>query len=133
MAGSVSSAVDGAARAGSDGQSAGLARLRGLPEDVGGLVAVGVLSFAGPTGKGGNQVGLDLMCTDSDGRAEVVKLTAFSQWQDGSPTALGQLLMTGELAKLVGSEVACAVRVRAKDGIVYYGAERLWELSRTGR
>jgi hypothetical protein len=92
-----------------------------------------VLSFAGPTGKGGTQVGLDLMCTDSDGRAEVLKLSAFSQWQDGTPTALGQLLMSGQLAKLVGSEVCCAVSIRTKDGIVYKGAERLWELVRAGR
>ncbi len=133
MAGSGSGVAEGSRAAGPDGQTSGPGRPRVLAEDLGGLVAVGTLSFAGPTGKSGNQVGLDVMCQDSDGRAEVLKLSAFSTWQDGSPTPLGQLLMTGELAKLVGSEVACAVSIRVSNGIVYYGAERVWELTRAPR
>lgn len=127
--GTASATVNGAPAGPPGGVPAGpTQRPRTLPDRAGGLMVIGVLSFAGPTKRNPKQCAVDLMCRDADGRQDLVKCSGWITQQDNSFTDLGQALTSGVLARLVGQEVAVSVRPRPHNGVVYFDVESIWSL-----
>jgi len=104
---------------------------RSLPPGFSGLVLIGRLDFAAISTRNAKQVVLDVEVRSPEGRRSIESPSAFVANQDGEQTPMGAFLASGELAKLVGQEVAVIVSVRAsaKGDRVYLTAEAVIPLS----
>ncbi len=95
-----------AASASSTPAKSGAHKGRRLPEDVSGMLLVGIFDFGGVSARNAKQYAVDIMTTSPEGRTVMESATGWMADQDGGATALGRKVMSGDYLSLVGTPVA---------------------------
>jgi hypothetical protein len=114
----------GATGATTSGKAGARSPGRRLPEDVSGVLLVGIFDFGGVSTRNAKQYVVDIETTSTEGRKVIESATGWMADQDGGATPLGRKVMAGDYLTLLDQPVAvvCSYNV----GVSGKGVGRLY-------